>query len=280
MVSVANEYKDEIDVSLSDEVKVVTSPAFQPSILDKLLIKPATSDLRVNTKYVEFIGAVFSPSWIENNDQSSISDQIIISLPENHTIIKTVSSGSTAPVPEELANLILGDDSGSILVLWGPKDLLRFEKTNNNITIHFCKDLLLDYSDIIHFKNSIKSYTEDVVDTTEDDIISSAMNHSILPSRSLYQKRAQYNRDSSYAVTGVTGIIAPYSYSNNGRSFTSFHEIEIYLNEQSNTAEFISHIHDDGRYRYWTVILGRELLFHHAGQDDQQPAPYGILFLP
>ncbi|MDK2975175.1 MAG: hypothetical protein PWP08_1546 [Methanofollis sp.] len=179
---------------------------------------------------------------------------ITISQPEDHILTKTVSSGSTVPVPEELADLITGAGDESILVLWVPKDIVHSEKNGNNITIQFPNDVLLEYSDISQFKENIKTYADEVVDTEEDFPLSSTMNPAVLADRTLYQERAQYVRDSSYTVTGVTGILDPSSYSNNGRSFTSYHEIEIYLNGQDNTAEFISQIRDDGRYRYWVVI--------------------------
>jgi len=256
IVSVAiatSEQTDGISVSTPDDVKNVTPPAFQPSILDKILIKPATSKYRVNTQSIDFIGTAFSSSWIDQHDQSPTSNQITITLPEDHILKKTVSSGSTVPIPEELANMIVGNDDGSILVLWAPKDLIQFGKNGSNVTIQFPKDLLCNYSGIAQFKNDIKTYLSEVTDT-KDDTLSSAMDPAVLASRSLYKKRAQYVRDSAYTVTGVTGILDPYSYSNNGRSFTSYHEIEIYLNGQNNTAEFISNIRDDGDYRYWVVI--------------------------
>ncbi|MEA2034287.1 MAG: hypothetical protein U9N40_02165 [Euryarchaeota archaeon] len=253
-VSAENEQEDVISVSTVEDVKCVTPPEFQPSILDKLLLKPVVSELRVNKQSVEFIGAIYSSSWIEQHDQSPASDQIVISLPEDHILTKTVSSGSTVPVPEELADLIVGADDESILVLWVPKDLIYSKKNGSNVTIQFPKELLLEYPDISQFNVDIMADADEVMDTEEDKSLSSAMNPAELASRTLYQERAQYTRDSSYTVTGVTGILDPYSYSNNGRSFTSYHEIEIYLNGQDNTAEFISHILDDGSYRYWAVI--------------------------
>lgn len=253
-VSAESEQKGIMSVPSADDAKCVTPPEFQPTILDKLSIKPAVSEARVNTQSVEFIGAIYSSSWIDQHDQSSTPGQIMISIPADHILTKTVSSGSTAPVPEELADLIVGADGGSILVLWSPKDLIDFQTNGSSTIIQFPKDFLLEYPNISQFKEDIMAYADEVKDTEEDNSLYSAMNPTELASRSLYQERAQYSRDSSYTVTGVTGIIDPYSYSNNGRSFTSYHEIEIYLNGRDNTAEFISHIRDDGSYRYWVVI--------------------------
>lgn len=255
VASAESESEDVVYVPTAEGVERVTPPEFQPNILDKLLIKPSISESRTNAHSIEFVGAAFSPSWIDRYDQDPRSDQIEISLSEDHILTKTISSGSTAPVPAELADLLVGTaGEEAILVLWVPKDLIYLGKDGNNVTIKIPKGILLKYPDVSQFKENISAYADEVMDTDEGIILSSAMNPAVLASSTLYQERAQYSRNAAYAVTGVTGMLAPYSYSNNGRSFTSYHEIEIYLNGQGNIAEFISHIHDDGRYRYWVVI--------------------------
>ena len=67
-------------------------------------------------------------------------------------------------------------------------------------------------------------------------------------------ERAIFHVDDTYRIYQGFGHVKPTESSNNGESFTSYHEREIYLND-NDTIEFISHIYDDGRVFVWTSIL-------------------------
>lgn len=251
--------------SIIENSQEITFPEFLPTILDKVNVKPEISKLCVNTGSTEFIGAIFTQTQINRADQNPDPDLITISLPKDQILIKDIPAGSITSIPTELDIFTKSGDVRSatevtetygikpVLILWMPKELIDPVTTGNNFTITFPKDFLIKCQDYHQFKKKAEEEIVDII-ANEKVEIDSEFNPVTLSNSIFYQERAVYKRDSSYSVKGVTGILGPYSYRNDASTFTSYHEIEIYLNGRDNTAEFISHIRDDGSQRYWAVI--------------------------
>ncbi|MDW7726715.1 MAG: hypothetical protein SCH70_06300 [Candidatus Methanoperedens sp.] len=227
----------------------VLSP-FQPSINDKLSYE---EELRLIKNYTptppmpdsDIARIVVPEAWLLPNDEDARIDIVKITFPVDWLNKTQVS------------------DNEPIVLLRIPKKMLGLDDTNedpNRITISYPVDMFEFYTNITAMSKGRVS-SEKVATSTNGKSSLSQLSGNLTGAEPIsiqgidYQERANYQRNSGYTVIRVTGLINPYSYSNQGETFRNYNEREIYLDRTGDAAEVISDFTDIGNAYVWVSIF-------------------------
>lgn len=247
---VQNEEIFEENVALVGE-KSITFPDFQPGIIDKLSYEEEIECINSLTpthplSELDIVQIILPKAWFLQNDEDVRLEVVKITIPTNWL--------NKAPVNE----------SEPIVLLRIPKRMLELDNTNvdpGQITVSYPVDMFKFYSNIDEMKIAEMNREKRVL-TTNDQLSTTSPSMSgpvILKSdvnRAIdRQVRAWHQRNTSYNVVTVTGIIDPTSYSNQGETFRNYNEREIYLNREGDVIEFISDFLDNGNAYVWAAIF-------------------------
>lgn len=216
----------------ADDGKTVEKPDFTPSIADKKMYEKFYEPRKITPPLPasEITNITFSKVWISERDEDWRSDVVKITFP-----------ASWLSKPPEVR-----ENGAQLVTLRVPRELLKFLDTNKDpdkITVDLPSKMFEGYSD---------------AGEMAEDVSPLLLPHSEIGSGSgtkaiEYQERYWYHRTRT-DVTGVTGKARPYYYSNDGETFVSYHEREIYSDSAGDLAEIISEITDDGDCYVWVAI--------------------------
>ena len=248
-----------INVPASESKEIFSSnkleeiPSFQPGILDKTPYVNQPLNPNVNKEQLEFICIAFSQVWLDKNDDAKEPELVNITIPEYWLTTVTFPAGVPAHIPAQCFDKIPMNSDELIAILWMPKNLINIESKENSVTLNFPEDFLLYKSNITEAKIALEK------DESETRMHSKELIHPPIKPFQVdntktinteatfdYQERTRYYRKTLYSITGVTGKIDPISYSNQGETFTSYHEIEIYLNRDGDIIEFVNFMRNAG----------------------------------
>lgn len=188
---------------------------------------------------------IVSQAWLLQNDEDARPDIVKITFPANW-LNKTEVSGKEP-----------------IVLLRIPKKMLELDDINvdpNILTISYPVNMF-EFHTNVTVMNESRARLEQVAASTNEKSLPSQPSVSNLVSTEPtgvqaidYQERAWYYRNSGYTVIRVTGLVEPYSYSNQGETFRNYNEREIYLNRNGDIGEVISDFTDSGNAYVWVAI--------------------------
>jgi hypothetical protein len=265
-VSASNEVSYGTASSLEESKKYLTpeelenAPSHEPKIYDLRSLANTETLPELNNKQIEFIYSVFKETDFLDTIQSDSGGIITVKIQKGSLTFFSKQSGEPAKTPEfKLTESI--KTKGPIFVLWAPKDLIEISETDDSITLKFPKELLIKYEDIADAQNSIAESREVNLQITSDTLPtleSSLISKNLLAND--FQERSMYS-DSGCAdqINGITGKIYPGSSYNNGESYFSYHEAEIFLSRppytsRPDTIEFISYHRTDNQKRAFVAV--------------------------
>src|SRR5208337_450097 len=146
---------------------------------------------------------------------------------------------------------------GSVVILWAPKEILSIATSGEYTTIKAPERILL------HYKSQDESFASVKKSAHENLLISHDSYPAGVPMKSLQQTATTqdfaerswyYDANCAHQVTGAQGVIDPSTSSNNGESYFSYHEMEIYLERDTDCIEFVSYHRTDGQIRIFVSM--------------------------
>ncbi len=265
-VSAAEEpYNDAINASKGiktvltpDELK--NAPVHPPKIFDLQTLADSKTTPEVNDREIKFIFVVIPQKEIMKKTSYGSAGLASATIPKSSVKFIYQQPGSKAAMPDiSQAGTVQAD--GPVSILWAPSHMVEISDNGDMMTIEFPEDILMNYNDIREAQKSIASsrvvnlqIDSDSNPPGETQLISKAVTASDFLERSWYL-------DSNCAdqINGVTGKIYPQGSYNNGESYFSYHEMEIYLSRSPYTTtpdaiEFVSYHRTDNQKRAFVAV--------------------------
>ncbi|MFA4878093.1 MAG: hypothetical protein WC586_11840 [Methanoregula sp.] len=249
-----NEIKKELTM---DELR--DAPVHPPKIYDLQSLADRKSTPQVNDREKKFILVIIPQKDIKTTIDGS-AGLISVTVPKSSARFINQKSGSKAPIPDlSLAGPV--QTEGPVSVLWAPSHMVEISENGDLMTILFPQDLLMKYSDLNEARertvssrdNNLQIYS-DTIPSAESQQISSTIRASDFQERSWYK-----DNNCAHHINGITGKIYPSGSYNNGESYFSYHEMEIYLS----------------RYPYSTTLDTAEVISFHR-TDNQKRAFFAL----
>jgi hypothetical protein len=265
LVSADEAYNDAMNASngikrilTPDELK--DAPTHPPKIFDLQSVADSKTTPEINNRETKFIFVVIPQNNITKTTNRGSSDLDSVTIPKSSVRFIYQRPGSKAGIPD-ISQAGAVPAEGPVSVLWAPSHMVEMSDIGDLMTLTFPQDLIMNYNTLDEAQKSIASYEDenlqidsDTVPPVEAQLISKAVTANDFQERSWYI-------DSGCAdqINGVTGKIYPQGSSNNGESYFSYHEMEIYLSRSPFTSapdaiEFISYHRTDNQKRAFIAV--------------------------
>ncbi len=218
---------------------------------DRIVITPPPDEAQMILKTPltesEMISFVFSEQWLEANNLDKNLDNIKVSVPK-----KTISKSQVAGNDDSMVYSVgVVDASEKVALLQIPKntyDAMNPESASV-ITLDYPRYIFTFYSDAASLAKGIEQRrlirTAGQIERTE--LNPGASSTAVRTTTSdLYAEWACYNTISGRTPVALRGDITPQTLTNQGQSFTIYHEREIYFNRIGDQIELTLYYTDNG----------------------------------
>jgi hypothetical protein len=264
-VSAGEPYNDVINASKGiktiltpDELR--NAPVHPPKIFDLQTLADSKTTPELNDRDIKFIFVVIPQKDILKTAREGSAGLASVTIPKSSVSFIYQQPGLKAAIPD-ISQTGATSVDGPVSILWAPNHMVEISDNGDVMTIVFPQDILMNYNDIHEAQKSIASSREVYLQIDSDSnppgeaqLISKAVTASDFLERSWYL-------DSSCAdqINGITGKIYPQGSYNNGESYFSYHEMEIYLSRSPYTTtpdaiEFISYHRTDNQKRAFVAV--------------------------
>ncbi|MGB7787237.1 hypothetical protein [Methanoregula sp.] len=226
---------------------VASSAPVQYGVFDEPPFAKVTVNPDDNKEQFEFIYALVEQKWLKTEGRTGKDGSITFTVPVSQVHFQKNQAGVPAHVPTAFLDEVKSSDA-AVAILWAPTNVVKITKNNDTITITCPEQMLLKFGSLNETKTRLEvANTENlqISGVPQDPSIDvSKMKISPMAAASPSERR-WYTATS--AINGVTGIMQPAGFSNSGQSFTSYHEMELYLNQPTDAVEYIVYHRTDGR---------------------------------
>ncbi|MDO9323571.1 MAG: hypothetical protein Q7T80_01285 [Methanoregula sp.] len=235
-------------------IQPVIDPNYNPveyGIADEPPFAKVTVNPNDNKGQIEFVYVLVSKEWLKTNGLTDKNDSVTFSVPSNQVHFVTNKAGTPAHVPTDFLSesAALADDS--ISVLWAPTNVVHIQKKSDFVTITCPHTLLLNFKNMKETESTLQSAKSENLQIPEVPLDSATdqlkLKKSLLASANPAERKYYTDYFNLHSINGATGMMQPASYSNSGESFTSYHEIELYLQQSTDAVEYIVYQRSDGR---------------------------------
>ena len=251
MVSAAEERSNR---EVSGTTQPVIDPNYNPvqyGIADEPPFAKVTVNPNDNKGQIEFVYALVSKDWLNTNGLIDKADTVTFSIPTGQVHFVTNKAGTPAHVPTDFLNESTALADESISVLWAPTNVVHVQKNQDFVTISCPRNMLLNFKNMKETESvllSAKSENLQIPEVPLDSAIDQTkLKVSLLASVNPAERKDYTDYFNLHSINGVTGMMQPASFSNSGESFTSYHEIELYLQQSTDAVEYIVYQRSDGR---------------------------------
>jgi len=221
----------------------------QYGILDEPPFGKVTVNPNDNKEQIEFIYTLVQQKWLDTQGRLSKDGSITFTISSSQINIIKSQAGTPAHVPTEFINESASLQNEPVSILWAPVNVIKITKNNDTVSITCPEQMLLKFNNLKEAKSKLelaKSENLQIPVIPQDPEVNlSKLKAAQLLSASPVERR--WYSASGTNINGVTGIMQPAGFSNSGQSFTSYHEIELYLQQPTDAVEYIVYHRTDGR---------------------------------
>jgi hypothetical protein len=161
------------------------------------------------------------------------------------------------PVPDDLTSAEKPID-GPVVILWAPKEILSIGASGDKTTITVPERILMRYTSQEESRASVKKYANENLlishDTYPAAVPMKQVQNAATTSGDFAERSWYYDANCAHQITGIQGVIDPSTSYNNGESYFSYHEMEVYLERDTDCIEFVSYHRTDGQIRVFVSI--------------------------
>ena len=221
----------------------------QYGVLDEPPFANVTVNPDDNKQQIEFVYVLVQQKWLDTQGSIDKNGSITFTVPSSDVHILENQAGIPAHVPTNYINAVAISADEPVSVLWTPTAVIKLTKNNTTITITCPEQMFLKFNNITETKIQLEAAKKNNLQISgvprELGVNVSKLKVSPLTSASPAERR--WYTATGTNINGVTGIMQPAGFSNPGQSFTSYHEMELYLQQSTDAVEFIVYHHSDGR---------------------------------
>ncbi|MDD1702320.1 MAG: hypothetical protein LUQ31_05010 [Methanoregula sp.] len=244
------------DTLINVNSSVSNGPSHEPIIFDDLLVKGSDASANSVQRTEEFLFLEIPTTVLSKSSTETDNGMVSITVPTVSLQYVEERTGTPAPVPE---NLLSKNSSiqGAVTVLWAPKAILTISSSGSSTTIQVPERILLKFDTHNESVAAIKKSANENLQIKHDSYPAGVTSKSLLQattSQDFAERSWYYDANCAHQVTGAQGVIEPSSSYNNGESYFSYHEIEIYLERDTDCIEFVSYHRTDGQKRIFVSM--------------------------
>ena len=243
--------------SMNPDEKIQNGPTHVPVIFDDLLVKGVEGIPNNVQRKEEYLFLEIPASVVSKSGNSPDDGLVTITVPTSSLAYREELTGMPAPVPDDLVSAEKSID-GPVVILWAPKEILSIAVSYDKTTITVPERNLLKYKSLEESRLSVKkSANENLLishDTYPAGVQMKQVQNAVITSGDFAERSWYYDANTAHHVTGVRGVIDPSTSYNNGESYFSYHEMEIYLERDTDCIEFVSYHRPDGQIRIFVSI--------------------------